>query len=59
MAVYRPRSSLSLPLGFSVEGVGATLFVAPFQLLAYLARLEVLPIPFSLPLSLFERLGGG
>ena len=59
MALYRPRSSLSLPLGFSMEGVGVTLFVAPFQLPAYLARLEVLPIPFSLPLLLFEQLGGG
>jgi len=59
VAIYRPRSSLSLPLGFSVEGVGTTLFMAPFQLPVVLTRLEVLPIPFSLPLSLFEQLGGG
>ena len=59
VAVYRPESSLSLPLSFSVEGVGTTLFMAPFQLPVDLTRLEVLPIPFSLSLWLFERLGGG
>ena len=32
VAVYRPESSLSLPLSFSVEGVDTTLFMAPFQL---------------------------
>jgi hypothetical protein len=39
--------------------VGTTLFMAPFQLPVDLTRLEVLPIPFSLSLSLFEQLGGG
>ena len=57
--VYRPESSLSLPLSFSVEEVGIAFFMAPFQLPVDLTRLEVLPIPFSPSLSLFERLGGG
>ena len=59
IAVYCPRSPLSLPLGFFMEGVGTILFMVPFQLPVDLTRLEVLPIPFSLSLSLFEQLGGG
>ena len=57
IAVYCLRFSLSLSLSFSMEGVGTTLFIAPFQLPVGLTRLEVLPIPFSLSLLLFEQLG--